>query len=222
MGGPRPQVGRPQHPQVPQECRPAWSGACSPPSLPPPSATTALTGFHNCSLLQKPIKMRGRRGRGGAVMNQRGLSASPGGGAPRACGSSPLPQTLRPWALGRLGMKRRLCSGVQAAPRMLASTWGPTADGQAALGPCPTLGLDSCETLRAPRAQERPASRVSAPMGLASGQPRAQLPLRVLTCPPRTAGPPTPGAVFLTRAPKTCITHKSLPSPTARLMPISQ
>lgn len=37
-----------------------------------PSTTTALTGFHNCSLLQKPIKIRGRRGRGEAVMTGEG------------------------------------------------------------------------------------------------------------------------------------------------------
>lgn len=89
-------------------------------------------------------------------------------------------------------------------------------------GPCPTLGLDSCGTCTPTRVQEHPASLVSTPMGSATRQPRA-LSLRVLTLPTQDSwATDSRDSVTCPGPPRVCITHKSLPSSTARLIPTSQ
>lgn len=70
--------------------------------------------------------------------------------------------------------------------------------------------------------QERPASLASAPLRSAAGQPRAQLYLRVLTLPTQDSWATNSRDCYLPRPPRARITHKSFPSSTARLVPISQ
>lgn len=115
---------------------------------------------------------------------------------------------------------------MRAAPQTLACTWGPTADGsregQAALGALPPSRTgQSWDPAPPPGPRSVLPVWPRPPWARPQGSPGHNYTSECSPCPPRTAGPPTPGTVLLAQATKS-ITHKSFPSSTARLVPISQ
>lgn len=180
--------GRPQHPQVPLECRPARRGLL-PPSLPPPSPRQLLPDFVIAHYYKNQLRQR-KKGSGEAVMDRRGLSASPGGGAPRAgqgaVAPAPPSDTEALGSGSAQGETEAVFRGA-GSPTNVGSTWGPTADGPGRPGSPGGSAPREDWTGEGPCAPQSPGASCQSGLG-PHASPGHSYPSDA-HCPPRTAGP---------------------------------